>query len=208
MSLCFDDLTQLLSAIHTGIFTEREPVAPADVEITVLFTAKVSLPAVDMPTFNDTWLYPTTTVPSISTGADHLDLHNSLSLGAAKACSLCNDTFALDSKRHANTHTQPPCANVSCPECTWLLRNRDSTCQKCAARFTCPSQEPASPSLELDDQPNISNHRTVAMLDDGYDGDDERDTVSDFQPLLTIKSKHARCDAAKSGVQEGFGPTA
>lgn len=121
-----------------------------------------------MPTFDDTWMFPTPNILSIATGADRDHPASN-----PRICGLCGTAYPVYGNL-TNTHMQSPCDNISCAACTWLWRNGDSTCHGCSARFTCPSRRQASPSSE---PVSISSHRTKAP-DDGYDGDDEREAFS------------------------------
>ena len=140
-------------------------------------TINTLLSASSMPTFDDTWISPHISIPSTGPGADHNYLGWPTS--PLTICCLCGDTFHAE-KNPADNRTQRPCHDLSCPECTWLQRNQNLTCQKCAARFPCPSRERTSLSSEVDPLP-IPSHRVGGPNDDGYDGDDERGAISNFQ---------------------------
>ena len=119
-----------------------------------------------MPTFNDTWMFPTSAIFYFNTGADHNNFDRSTS--SSYLCCLCSDVLAVDDNS-ADSRTRVSCYNISCPNCTWLWRNFGSYCQKCAARLTCPS---ISPLLDADQR--LISSRLTEVPDDGYDGDDER----------------------------------
>ena len=166
-----------------------------------------------MPTFDDTWLFPNTSTPPIGTGADHNHLQSFPP--KSKTCCLCGNAFAADAYP-VDIPTQPPCDDLSCPKYTWMWRNRDSSCPKCAARFTCPFPEQASPSSssssssEIDGLPVLSSH-IIAVPDDGYDGDDERGpfSISISQPLRVehVDPRHHHDHAMKSNPMPHFETT-
>ena len=139
-----------------------------------------------MPTFDDTWISPHISIPSTGPGADHN--HLGWPTSPLTICCLCGDAFYAE-KNPADNRTQRPCHDLSCPECTWLQRNQDLTCQKCAARFPCPSWERTSQSSEVDPLP-IPSHRVGGPNDDGYDGDDERGAISNFQSPTLERAHH------------------
>lgn len=133
-----------------------------------------------MPAFDNTWMLPNTSIASTSTRTD--DNHLDESASSLRICCLCGHDFHSEEDL-IDTRTRHPCSDLSCAHCTWLQRNRDSTCQRCSARFTCPFQEQTSPTAEVDGLP-ISSRR-LAVPDDGYDGDDERGATSNAKPLPT-----------------------
>ena len=140
-----------------------------------------------MPTFDDTWILPNASTSS-ATGFNLLKK----SASSLRPCCLCHDDFHF-AKNFIDTPTRPPCDDLLCAECTWLQRRRKFACQRCPARFICQSLEPASSSSELDGLP-IPSHRTV-LPDDGYDADDERGAVSNFQNLPVQQAHHDPSDS-------------
>ena len=134
-----------------------------------------------MPTFDDTWMFPTTAVFDFNTGAHHDNFDRSTS--SSHLCSLCSDVLVIDD----NSRIRFPCPNISCPNCTWLWRNSGSCCQKCVARLTCPS---TSPLLDVDKRV-ISSPRTE-VPDDGYDGDDERGAFHNVRSTISGPKKFTK----------------
>ena len=138
-----------------------------------------------MPTFDDTWIFPDTTVLNFDTEAHHNNFD--ISTSSPHVCSLCSDVLVIDD----NPRMRFPCSNLSCPNCTWLWRNSGSCCQKCVARLTCPSP---SPLLDVDNRVTSSSRTEVP--DDGYDGDDERGA---FPNVGSITSRPKRLTKDKRG---------
>ena len=139
-----------------------------------------------MPTFDDTWMFPNTTVFDFNTGAHHSSFDRSTS--SSHLCRLCSDVLVIDD----NPRVRSPCSDLSCLNCTWLWRNSGSCCQKCVARLTCSS---TSPLLDVDKR-FISSHR-IEVPDDGYDGDDERGA---FPDVASTTSRPKRLTQVKRGT--------
>ena len=131
-----------------------------------------------MPSFDNTWLSSNNnnnvSFPAITPFATPdagFQPDDDLS-SEEKSCGFCGVRFAATD----GEATSSCCDDLSCPECTWLWRNREGVCWDCVKRFVCKAMKKEEEEkgeggvVEVDGLEGGGD-------EGGYDGDDEGEGV-------------------------------